>query len=319
MIKVQNLTKRYGQHLAVDNVSFEVNEGEIVGFLGLNGAGKSTTMNIITGYISATEGDAVINGHNVLDEPEAAKRDIGYLPELPPLYGEMKVDEYLNFVADIKKIKKNVRVDAIEDVKASVKIADMSKRMIKNLSKGYRQRVGLAQALLGDPKVLILDEPTVGLDPRQIIEMRDMIKRLGQKRTVILSSHILTEVSAVCDRVIIIHKGRITAADTTERLSKHLEGNKMLVRIKGDEERVRRALEGNSLITSVRMQHSPEAGAQDAVMEGDGTTDIREAIFHCMAMNGLPILMMRSMELTLEEIFLQVTTGDGGAVNDSHN
>lgn len=314
MIEVKNLTKRYGQHLAVDNISFSVTDGEIVGFLGPNGAGKTTTMNIVTGYISATSGDVVINGSDILDKPEAAKKNIGYLPELPPIYGEMKVDEYLDFVADIKKVKVSERKKMIEDIKESVRITEMSKRLIKNLSKGYKQRVGLAQAMMGYPPVIILDEPTVGLDPKQIIEMRDVIRKLGKQHTVILSSHILSEVSAVCDRVIIINKGRIVVSDTPERLSTTLtHGHKMSVRVKGEPNRILSAIGEYSVIKSAKVEGSKEKGSVDLILSGDEDVDIREAIFSCLSKNDMPILMMKSLDLTLEEIFLQVTTSETSA------
>ena len=308
MIEVNNLTKRYGQHLALDNISFTVDEGEILGFLGPNGAGKSTTMNIMTGYLACTEGEIKIGGIDVVEEPEKAKAQIGYLPELPPLYGDMRVDEYLNFVASIKKVKRSQRKLMIEEVKSIVHIEDMSKRLIKNLSKGYRQRVGMAQAMLGYPKLIIMDEPTVGLDPKQIIEMRDVIRKLGKKHTVILSSHIMQEVSAVCDRVMIINKGKIVASDTPEKLSTNLsQGQKMTVRIKGKKSDVISALEGYPLITNINYIASREADTVDFDFAGDNNTDIREAIFACMSTNNLPILMMKSLDLSLEDIFLQVT------------
>ena len=313
MIEVKNLTKRYGQHYAVDDISFTVNDGEILGFLGPNGAGKTTTMNIITGYISATEGDVVINGVDILAEPEKAKQNIGYLPDAPPLYNEMKVDEYLRFVADIKKVKPQARAKMINEIKETVRITDMSNRLIKNLSKGYKQRVGLAQAMMGHPEVIVMDEPTIGLDPKQIIEMRDVIKRLGKKHTVILSSHLLHEVSAVCDRIMIISKGQIKASDTTEHLSSKLsQGHIMGVRVKGEEARIISALESFPVIKSIRPIGSREAGTIDLELSGDADVDIREAIFTCMSKNNFPILQMKSMDLSLEEIFLQVTGGEGG-------
>jgi len=314
LIEVKNLTKRYGQHVAVNNISFSVAEGEIVGFLGPNGAGKTTTMNIITGFNSATEGEVTINGCNILDEPEKAKASLGYLPDNPPLYGDMLVREYLDFVCDIKNVRKADRKKMLEEILDAVKIADMQERLVKNLSKGYRQRVGLAQALVGFPKALILDEPTVGLDPKQIIEMRDVIKRLGKKHTILLSSHILTEVSAVCDRVIIINKGNIVASDTPEKLSSALtHGRKMIVRVKGDQQAIRTALAGASILREVEDMGSREPGTFDFEVAGDEAVDIREALFNCLANSSLPILMMKSSDLTLEEIFLQVTTGEGGA------
>jgi ABC-2 type transport system ATP-binding protein len=312
LIEVKNLTKRYGQHCAVDNISFTAEDGEIVGFLGPNGAGKTTTMNIVTGYISATEGDVIINGADILAEPEKAKRDIGYLPDMPPVYGEMRVDEYLRFVAEIKKVKAGQRTQMIEDIKESVKIADISSRLIKNLSKGYRQRVGLAQAMMGYPKAIIMDEPTVGLDPKQIIEMRDLVKKLGKKHTIILSSHILSEVSAVCDRVMIISKGKIIASDTPEKLSSGLtHGHQMAVRVKGEASKILSAIEEFPLIKTAKEDGSHEPGAIDLIMTGEEDVDIREAIFACMAKNNYPILSMKSLDLSLEEIFLQITSGEG--------
>jgi ABC-2 type transport system ATP-binding protein len=239
LIEVKNLTKVYGQHVAVDHIGFTVDDGEIVGFLGPNGAGKTTTMNIMTGYIAATEGDVTINGADIVAEPERAKANIGYLPDTPPIYGDMRVDEFLKFVADVKRVRRSERGKHLADIKSAVRIEDMSNRLIKNLSRGYRQRVGLAQAMVGDPKGIRMDAPTIGLDPKQIIEMRDVIKRLGKKHTVILSSHILQEVSAVCDRVMIINKGRIVASDTPEKLSSSLsQGNRMQVRVKGEKQKI---------------------------------------------------------------------------------
>jgi len=308
LIEVKNLTKRYGRHLALDDISFTVDEGEILGFLGPNGAGKTTTMNIMTGYIASTEGDVLIGGVDIIDEPEKAKAQIGYLPEAPPVYGDMRVDEYLYFVASIKKVKRAERKQMISEIKSVVRIEDMSRRLIKNLSKGYRQRVGMAQAMIGYPKLIIMDEPTVGLDPKQIIEMRDVVRRLGKKHTIILSSHIMQEVSAVCDRVMIINKGRIVASDTPERLSTNLtQGHKMSVRIKGEREKVSAALENYPVIRAVNFTGSREPGTVELELSGDENVDIREAIFSCMSANGLPILMMKSLDLSLEEIFLQIT------------
>jgi len=313
LIEVKNLTKRYGNHKAVDDISFQVEDGEIVGFLGPNGAGKTTTMNIMTGYNSATSGSVVINGCDILDEPEKAKQKMGYLPDNPPLYNDMKVDEYLRFVAALKKVPRSQAEGMIRDIKEAVRITDMSKRLLKNLSKGYRQRVGLAQAMIGNPEVIILDEPTVGLDPKQIIEMRDVIKKLGKKHTIILSSHILSEVSAVCDRVIIINKGKIVASDTPERLSASLtHGTKMTARIKGEEDKVQAAFENHPTIKYVKITGSREPGTVDVVLAGDEGVDIREAIFALLARAGYPLLMLKSLDLSLEEVFLQITTGEGG-------
>lgn len=308
MIEVKSLTKRFGQHTAVDNISFTVNDGEIVGFLGPNGAGKTTTMNMMTGYISSTAGDVIINGYDILEQPEKAKKQIGYLPDTPPLYVDMTVLEYLNFVCDIKGVKKSERTKMIEDILDTVKIDDVKKRVIKNLSKGYRQRVGLAQALVGYPEVLILDEPTVGLDPKQIIEMRDVIKQLGQRHTVILSSHILSEVSAVCDRVIIISKGKIAASDTPEKLSESLsQGHNLNVRLKCTKEQAENAFELIEEIDRIEFQPSIETDTVDIIIHGKQQTDIREIVFNTAVENGIVILMMKPIDLTLEQIFLQVT------------
>ena len=310
MIEVSNLTKQYGHHTAIDNISFSIDAGEIVGFLGPNGAGKTTTMNIITGFIAATSGDVSIDGIDIIDEPEKAKKNIGYLPDTPPVYGDMRVDEYLNFVADIKGVKSH-RAEMLNDIKAQVRISEQSKRLIKNLSRGYRQRVGLAQAMVGYPKVIIMDEPTIGLDPKQIIEMRDVVKKLGKKHTVILSSHIMQEVSAVCDRVMIINRGNIVATGTPESLSAGImQGtNRMSVRIKSDKPTALKAIEAYPIIRYVETEESREPGTIDLVLAGENDTDIREVIFRCMSKNNLPILLMRSMDLTLEEIFLQLTGG----------
>ena len=309
MIEVRNLTKQYGQRRAIDNINFSIAAGEIVGFLGPNGAGKTTTMNIMTGFIAATSGDVTINGADIIAEPEKAKSNIGYLPDTPPVYGDMRVSEFLNFVADIKKVRTG-RKEMLKYVLSQVHMDDMSQRLIKNLSRGYRQRVGLAQAMVGNPKVIIMDEPTIGLDPKQIIDMRDVIKNLGIKHTVILSSHIMQEVSAVCDRVIIINRGKIVATGTPETLSKDLTkgANKMQVRIKGERSQILNALKEYSVIKNITTNQGNEAGTVDLILSGDG--DIREPIFRCMSKNNLPILLMKSTELSLEEIFLSLTSGD---------
>ena len=310
MIEVRNLTKVYGQHRAIDQINFTVDDGEIVGFLGPNGAGKTTTMNIMTGFIAATSGDVSINGLDIVSDAEKAKAQIGYMPDTPPVYGDMRVDEYLDFVADIKGVKRSARKEMLADIKRQVRIEDMSRRLIKNLSRGYRQRVGLAQAMVGYPKVIIMDEPTIGLDPKQIIEMRDVVKNLGNKHTVILSSHILQEVSAVCDRVMIIHRGKIVASDTPEKLSANLNrgNNRMQVRVKGEKHRILAALEEYPIIRNIDAHASTEPGTVDLILSGEkDDTDIREFIFRCMAKNNLPILLMKSTELTLEEIFLTLT------------
>ena len=245
MIEVKNLVKKYGDHTAVDHLSFTVEKGQIYGFLGPNGAGKSTTMNIMTGYLGATDGEVLINGHDILKEPEAAKKSIGYLPELPPLYMDMTVMEYLKFSAELKKIKKEDREQEIEKALKLVKLADVQDRLIKNLSKGYKQRVGLAQAILGFPEIIILDEPTVGLDPKQIIEIRELIRELAKEHTVILSSHILAEIREVCDYIMIISKGKLVASDTPEHLEELMNGSDTIhIETRAEKETVREILSG---------------------------------------------------------------------------
>ena len=307
MIEVTNLTKKYGDHIAVDHLSFRVEKGQIYGFLGPNGAGKSTTMNIITGYLAATEGTVTIDGKDVQKDPEEAKRAIGYLPELPPLYTDMTVTEYLEFVADLKGIKKNEIKPMLADIMDKIKITHVSGKVIKNLSKGYRQRVGLAQALVGYPEVLILDEPTVGLDPKQIIEIRDVIKDLSKTHTIILSSHILSEVSAVCNRVIIINKGRVIAVDTPERLSDNLGQNSIKVKVKGDRDAVLSAFKEDTAFTSAEEEYTNEDGTVELVIKGAENTDPREAAFDNAVRNGFKLLMLKSDKMSLEEVFLQVT------------
>ena len=303
MIEVNNLVKRYGDHTAVDHLSFKIEKGKIYGFLGPNGAGKSTTMNMITGYIASTEGTVTIDGHDILDEPEQAKKCIGYLPEMPPLYFDMTVGEYMNFVADLKKIPKDQKKSMVEEVMEMVKITDMKNRLIKNLSKGYRQRVGLAQAILGYPEVIILDEPTVGLDPKQIIEIRDLIKSLKKKHTVILSSHILSEVSAVCDYVLIISHGKLVASDTPENLGKLAEGSNTLnLLVKGDKDHIRIALGQISDIKDIKIEDAKEEHAWNVMLSTKEDMDIREEVFFKMADAHCPILEMQSKKVSLEEI-----------------
>lgn len=308
MIEVRNLVKKYGNHVAVDHLNFTVEKGKIYGFLGPNGAGKSTTMNMITGYIASTEGDILIDGHNILEEPEEAKKRIGYLPEMPPLYQDMTVREYLEFAAELKAIPREKKKSNIEEVMSITKIEDVKNRLIKNLSKGYKQRVGLAQVLLGYPEIIILDEPTVGLDPKQIIEIRDLIKGLGRKHTVILSSHILSEVSAVCDHVLIIDKGRLVASDSPENLSKLMAGdNSLELTIKGGEEDIRKAFDMVENVQEIIYHDSIVKGACDVTVKVSGEQDIRENIFFALAEMKCPILKMQSGNMSLEEVFLKLT------------
>lgn len=308
MIEVRNLVKKYGNHVAVNHLNFTVEKGKIYGFLGPNGAGKSTTMNMITGYIASTEGEVLIDGHNILEEPEVAKKKIGYLPEIPPLYQDMTVQEYLNFAAELKVIPKEKRKANIEEVMSTTKVIEVKSRLIKNLSKGYKQRVGLAQALLGYPEIIILDEPTVGLDPKQIIEIRDLIKSLGQKHTVILSSHILSEVSAVCDHVLIIDKGKLVASDTPENLGKLMSGaNSLELTVKGQESEIRKALDMVENIQEVIYHDSLIQDACDFTIKLSGNQDMRENIFFALAEVKCPILKMQSSNMSLEEVFLKLT------------
>ncbi len=307
MIEVKNLTKKYGNKLAVGGVSFTVPHGEILGFLGPNGAGKTTTMNILTGYLSATSGSCSINGYDILSKPDQAKRQIGYLPEQPPLYLDMTVRDYLNFAYSLKGIKM-IRQKHIDECMELVKITDVQKRLIKNLSKGYRQRVGLAQSLLGNPEILILDEPTVGLDPKQINEIRDLIKSLGKTRTIILSSHILPEVSAICERVIIINNGVLVASDTPDNLAQSLSGrNTVIARVCGNRQNVAAIIEKVEGVTSVSHRSCNDEGASEYTIETTGQHDIRRALFYALAKNDMPIIMMNNAALTLEEVFLKVT------------
>ena len=320
MIEVTNLTKVYGNKRAVDGISFTVNQGEILGFLGPNGAGKSTTMNILTGYISSSSGSAKIDGKDILDDPIAAKKHIGYLPEHPPLYLDMTVQEYLEFVYQLKKARQPMK-EHIDDICRRIKITDVQKRIIKNLSKGYQQRVGLAQALIGNPEVLILDEPTVGLDPKQIIEIRNLIKNLGKRHTIILSSHILPEVQAVCDRVIVINKGKLVADDTAENLSRNLSDDfHYIARIEGPEEEVLKLVSTIPGMKEAQTLGQKEEGVFEFSLEAEPGADIRRELFKRLSERSYPLLGLKTTELTLEDIFLQLTQDgvnsiptDGGA------
>lgn len=307
MIEIRHLTKKYGSHVAVNDLNLTVEKGKIYGFLGPNGAGKSTTMNMLTGYLAPTDGEVIINGHDILKEPEAAKKCIGYLPEIPPVYPDMTVGEYLSFVAELKGIKKTERKESIADVMRLVKITDREKQLIKNLSKGYKQRVGLAQALLGMPEVIILDEPTVGLDPKQIIEIRDLIRGLGKNHTVILSSHILTEISAVCDHIFVISKGKLVASDTTEGLEKQFAGgNQIEVTIKGEEAKAKEIVSKVRGVESVRTLDRREAGTCTLQVK-TRKKDVREEMFYALAEAKMPVYGLNSGVKSLEDIFLTLT------------
>ena len=308
MIEVENLTKKYGSQVAVDNLSFRVERGMIYGFLGPNGAGKSTTMNMMTGYIAATSGTVKINGYDILKNPEQAKKSIGYLPELPPVYPDMTVYEYLSFVAELKKVKKNERQAQIEDVMKQTQIEDVKGRLIKNLSKGYKQRVGLAQAIIGYPEVIILDEPTVGLDPKQIIEIRELIRELAKKHTIILSSHILSEVSAVCDHIMIISKGKLVASDTPEGLMTLLKGGRqMKLSVLGEQSKVEELLQSMESVKDFSMQPPRAEGMVSVNIRTEDTEDIRVELFHRLAAADMPIMELSLSEKSLEDVFLELT------------
>lgn len=308
MIEVTNLTKKYGDHVAVDHLSFRVEKGQIYGFLGPNGAGKSTTMNIITGYLAATDGTVTIDGKDIQKQPEEAKKSIGYLPELPPLYMDMTVGEYLKFVAELKKVPKAEQKKQIAEVMEMTRITDMKERLIKNLSKGYRQRVGLAQAILGYPAVIILDEPTVGLDPKQIIEIRDLIRELGKNHTVILSSHILSEVSAVCDHIMIIAHGKLVASDSPEGLQKLMSGAMELeLTVKGSYEAVEETLHKLSGVENVERKGTGQDDCVQVKVTSRDNADIREEVFYALADARLAIMSMQHTEKSLEDIFLELT------------
>jgi ABC-2 type transport system ATP-binding protein len=309
LIQVENVTKRFGQRVAVDSLNFTVDKGEILGFLGPNGAGKSTTMNIITGYLSATDGTVKVDGHEILEEPEAVKRQIGYMPEQPPLYLDMTVADYLSFVCDIKGVPQKQKRQNMDRALSMLALTDVRGRLIKNLSKGYKQRVGVAQALIGTPPVLILDEPTIGLDPQQIIETRNLIRELGKEHTIILSSHILPEVAAVCTRVLIINKGRIVASDTPDNLSKGMVGdNKLTLRVAGAEKQALEILQAVAHVIKAHSLGSREPGTVDVMVEAKREHDIRKPVFYAMSKADLPILSMRAMDVSLEDIFLNLTT-----------
>lgn len=320
LIEVKNLVKSYGDKLALDGISFSIPSGEVVGLLGLNGAGKSTTMNILTGYISATSGSVSIDGHDIVGESKQAKRVIGYLPEQLAFYPEMRVDECLQFICDLKGVTKNKqeREKHLAEICDRVGVTHIRGRMIRNLSKGYRQRVGFAQALIGHPKVLILDEPTVGLDPSQIIEIRDLIKASGKTSTVIVSSHILSEIQAICDRVIVINGGKIIADDSPENLAKQVHStHKLVVRVLGEPERVTAALENTKGIRKVRRLAQTEPGAYDYVIEGKEGSDIRADVFRALAKEDLPLLYTYGNDMSLEDVFLTLigdtaTMAEGG-------
>lgn len=313
MIEINHLVKKYGSHVAVDDLSLTVEPGRIYSFLGPNGAGKSTTMNIITGYLAATGGEVKINGFDVLKQPEEAKKCVGYLPELPPLYMDMTVKEYLDFVAELKKLDKSLRAGYVKEAMKITRTEEVSGRLIRNLSKGYRQRVGFAQAVLGYPEILILDEPTVGLDPKQIIEIRDLIRELGKKHTIILSSHILSEISAVCDHVFIISHGKLVASDSTENLLERMTGAQEIeLLLKAEENEAETAIREIAQVERCEKTEAKEDGTVGLLVTAKKDADVREAIYHTCVEHHMPILEMKAASKSLEDVFLELTAQEGG-------
>lgn len=313
VIEISHLVKKYGDHIAVNDLTLTVEPGKIYGFLGPNGAGKSTTMNIITGYLGATSGEVKINGFDIFAQPEEAKKCVGYLPEIPPLYVDMTVREYLNFVAELKKLEKGRRNKYVEEAMVTTGITAQQSRLIRNLSKGYRQRVGFAQAVLGYPEIIILDEPTVGLDPKQIIEIRELIRQLAKKHTVILSSHILAEVREVCDYILIISKGKLVASDTPENLERNLGDSDLIeIETKASPDEVRRILETVDGIRSISTKYL-ENGITWAQIQEKKNTDIREKVFQAFAQNHQPLLKLNPLQVSLEDVFMELTQSDRAA------
>lgn len=319
MVKVENLVKKYGNHIAVDHLSFQVEKGQVYGFLGPNGAGKSTTMNIMTGYLAATEGKVTINGYDILTQTQKAQTCIGYLPEMPPLYPEMTVHEYLKFVSEIKKIPKNNRKKQIDEAMDMTMITDVSHRLIKNLSKGYKQRVGLAQAILGYPEVIILDEPTVGLDPKQMIEIRDLIRKLGENHTIILSSHILSEVSAICDHIMIISEGRLVASDSPKGLQKLKTGASILnITVLGNKQKVQKMIQNINDIKNIT--YKEETDTIQISIETAHDLDIRREVGKLLAEHKIPVIEMHRQTETLEDIFIELTASEAAlSKNEEEN
>ncbi|MDO5539309.1 MAG: ABC transporter ATP-binding protein [Eubacteriales bacterium] len=320
MIEVKNLTKKYGSNTAVSDLSFTVEKGQIYGFLGPNGAGKSTTMNIMTGYIAPTSGQVLINGHDIVEDGQAARKCIGYLPEIPPVYPEMTVEEYLTFAAGLKKIQEKEMDRMIAEAMDMTGILEVKKRLIRNLSKGFRQRVGLAQAILGYPDIIILDEPMVGLDPKQIIEIRELIKELSKRHTVILSSHILSEVSAICDHIMIIAHGKLVASDTPENLTGLMKGSSSLeLTLEGHKEEIRLAMREISRISEYMIKESVDENAVDIELRTKDGEDIRREIFFLCAQRRIPILRMQRTHVSLEDIFLELTEEDEAEKSDQED
>lgn len=318
VIEVENLVKKYGSHAAVDGLSFTVDKGKVVGFLGPNGAGKSTTMNMLTGYIAPTEGRILIDGIDMVEKPEKAKKHIGYLPEIPPLYPDMRVREYLQFVAELKKVPRNDRAEKVNLIMKKTKVDDMSERLIRYLSKGYKQRVGLAAAMMGEPDILILDEPTVGLDPNQIIEMRELIRELSKNHTILLSSHIMQEISAVCDEIIIINNGKMIAKDTPDNLINMIKGTSAIhMVVKGDEDIIKETVENMPDIEKISYDSESEENTLGMTLYSSEDNDIRETLFYAFADKSCPILELHRSDNSLEDVFLALTKdGDNQYIKD---
>ena len=312
MIEVKNVTKKYGNFLALDNISFEIKEGEIIGLLGPNGAGKSTTMNIITGYIEQTSGDVTVAGYDMLKKAKKAKREIGYMPEGVPLYTDLTVKEFVTYMAELKKVNKKEKKEKVQNVLKQVGIDDVQNKLIRNLSKGYKQRVSMAGALVGDPKILILDEPTVGLDPKQVTEIRALIKKFGKKHTVIISSHILSEISQICNKVIIINKGKIVAIDKPENLEKKVTGsNTVYVTVEDKDNKMKGIKKKIKELKSVKLVKKNEDKTKEYVLEADKDVDIRKKVFEEFAKEGITIFEMKKADTTLEDAFMKIIEKGG--------
>lgn len=310
MIEVKNVTKKYGSFTAVDNISFEIKEGEIIGLLGPNGAGKSTTMNMLTGFIEQTEGDIIIDGYNMLKKPKKAKREIGYMPEGVPLYSDLTVKEFVTYMAELKKVDRSVRKEKVQKVIEETGLKDVEKKLIKNLSRGYKQRTSMAGALVGEPKILILDEPTVGLDPKQITEIRSLIKELGKTHTVILSSHILSEVSQICNKVIIINKGKIVAIDTPEKLEASVAtNNNIYLTIEDPDNKINEMKEKIKGIKEIKLVSENDDGTKHYCIESEDDTDLRKIIFAEFAKENITIYEMKKESVTLEDAFMKLIEG----------
>ena len=310
MIELKNVTKKYGKVVAVDDMSFSIDEGEIVGLLGPNGAGKSTTMNMITGFIEQTSGEILIDGYDILRKPKKAKKEIGYMPEGVPLYTDLTVKEFVTYMAEIKKVERKTRKEKVQKIIEQTGLKDVEKKLIKNLSRGYKQRVSMAGALVGEPKILILDEPTVGLDPKQITEIRNLIKELGKKHTIILSSHILSEVSQICNKVVIINKGKIVAIDTPENLENRVANkNFVYVTVEDPENKVKNIKEKIKEIKSIKILQENEDGTKQYIIEAEGDIDLRKIIFTEFAKENIPIFEMKRADTTLEEAFMKLIEG----------